>query len=75
MDRRAIVVAGQMGDVERVSSEVSREGKSGELITEEGKQKVMFLRKHDHSTMPWRFSQDLPRAALVAVISGVGYLL
>lgn len=36
---------------------------------------VRVVQQANHGVQPWRFSVDLPRAALVTVMAGVGYLL
>ncbi|KAL1960491.1 hypothetical protein VTO42DRAFT_7790 [Malbranchea cinnamomea] len=73
--RRYIVVAGQTPESERVGMDA--DAKTGSLITARGvEEKVRIVHQAaGPPVMPWRFSVDLPRALLVTVIVGVGYLL
>ncbi|PGH04192.1 hypothetical protein AJ79_07170 [Helicocarpus griseus UAMH5409] len=72
--RRYVVVAGQMPEAERVLADPS--ASTGTLVSANGvEEKVRVVRSLGAETAPWRFSVDLPRAALVMVIAGVGYLL
>ncbi|EEP81152.1 conserved hypothetical protein [Uncinocarpus reesii 1704] len=74
-ERRLIVVAGQTPESERVHNDP--EAKHAVLLTEKGvEERVRVVRRAGGPpVMPWRFSVDLPRAALVTVMAGVGYLL
>lgn len=72
--RRYVVVAGKAGQAERAMSEAS-ESKEGILMANGVEENVKIVSKHGKRVMPWRFSVDLPRALLVTVIVGVGYLL
>lgn len=73
--RRYIYVADKTPVAEQVAQDAdSKEG----VLTVNGVDqsvKLMEARKHIAHVHPWRFSTDLPRAALVTVIAGVGYLL
>ncbi|PGH13358.1 hypothetical protein AJ80_06352 [Polytolypa hystricis UAMH7299] len=74
MARRYVVVAGQTPEAERVLADPN--GSTGTLVTPQGvEEKVRVVHRAASAPMPWRFSVDLPRAALVMVIVGVGYLL
>lgn len=83
--RRYVVVEGQTqtaaGEAETEtggrSSGDTDDLKMGTLISAHGlEEKVRVVRSSaGPPVMPWRFSVDLPRAALVTVIVGVGYLL
>lgn len=75
--RRYVVVAGQTPESERVAADVDAYGKTGTLITAQGvEEKVRVVhRAAGPPVMPFRFSVDLPRALLVTLIVGVGYLL
>ena len=74
LKRRYVVVAGKQRESERVSQE--SEGKGVVLLTERGvEEEVRVVRSKARAVMPWRWSVDLPRAFMVMVISGVGYLL
>lgn len=74
-DRRFVVVAGQTPESERADSDPSAMNMS--LLTANGvEEKVRVVRRTAGApVMPWRFSVDLPRAALVTLMAGVGYLL
>ncbi|KAK2879997.1 hypothetical protein FQN49_000690 [Arthroderma sp. PD_2] len=81
--RRYIVVAGRSShptstepESERSSEEDERE-KRGKLISAHGvEENVRVVNGTDGPpVMPWRFSVDLPRAAMVTLNAGVGYLL
>jgi hypothetical protein len=73
LNRRAIIVAGRQSESERISGDPN--SKSGTLVTVEGKEDIKIVKRHVRGALPWRFSMDLPRALLVVVISGIGYLL
>lgn len=79
--RRYVVVAGQTtpplaADTERSSGDTD-DFKTGTLISANGvEEKIRVVRSAaGPPVMPWRFSVDLFRAALLTVIVGVGYLL
>ncbi|KAH0543483.1 hypothetical protein GP486_008574 [Trichoglossum hirsutum] len=72
--RRYVVVAGKPREAERVSQE--SDGKPVVLLTERGvEEEVRVVRSKARPVMPWRWSVDLPRALLVVLVSGLGYLL
>ena len=73
--RRYVVVAGQTPESERVAADA--DSKAGVLMTAQGvEEKVRVVhRATGPPVMPFRFSVDLPRALLVTLIVGVGYLL
>ena len=74
MNRRYVVVAGKQRESERVSQE--SETKSTVLLTERGvEEEVRVVRRVSRGVMPWRWSVDLPRALILVVLSGMGYLL
>lgn len=74
MKRRYVVVEGQLPASEQVMSDV--DSKEGTLITAQGlEEKVRVVQRTGAETIPWRFTVDLPRAVLAAVIAGVSYLL
>ena len=65
LNRRYIVVGG-----------IATEAKVGTLITERSaEENVGVTRSRARTVTPWRLSVDLPRAAYVVVMTGVGYLL
>lgn len=46
------------------------------VLTANGvEENVVVVQRLSRSIQPWRFSVDLPRALLVTVLAGVGYLL
>jgi copper transporter 1 len=46
------------------------------ILTANGvEEHVKVIHRPARSVQPWRFSVDLPRALLVTVMTGVGYLL
>ena len=72
--RRYVVVAGKQRESERMSQE--SEAKSTAFMTERGvEEEVRVVRRKSRGVMPWRWSVDLPRALIVLVVSGMGYLL
>lgn len=74
LDRRYVSVRGTPTEVERISTD--NKSKSGTLVTERGvEEEVRVVRRKRKGVAPWRFSVDLPRAAYVTFMSGVGYLL
>lgn len=74
-DRKFVVVAGQTTESQRAYNDPS--AKDMVLLTENGvEEKVRVVtRTAGPAVMPWRFSVDLPRAAMVTLMVGVGYLL
>jgi len=74
LHRRYVVVAGKQRESERVSQE--SDTKSTVLLTERGvEEEVRVVRSKSRGVMPWRWSVDLPRAFMVLILSGMGYLL
>lgn len=73
LNRRYVVVADKMPAAERIRS--SGESKTAVLTANGVDENVMVVHRPKSATMPWRFSVDLPRAGLVTVIVGLGYLL
>jgi copper transporter 1 len=72
LKRRYIVVAGEKGTREAANDAGSMTG----ILTTNGVQEdVRVVSAPVKTTQPWRFSVDLPRAALMTVATGVGYLL
>jgi len=49
--------------------------KTGVLTVNGVDENIKVVTKSLQGPQPWRFSQDLPRAAIYTVIVGVGYLL
>ena len=74
LDRRYVSIRGKPTESERISSD--SDAKTGTLITERGvEEHVRVVRRKRAGGAAWRFSVDLPRAAYVTVLVGVGYLL
>lgn len=74
LNRRYVSVRGVPTEAQRISTD--SEGKKMTLISERGEEEeVRVVRRRNRPMTPWRFSIDLPRAAYVTVMSGVGYLL
>lgn len=74
LDRRYIKVHGEPTESERIDTDV--DGKNGVLVTARGiEEHVRVVKSHVRPIMAWRLSVDVPRAAYVAVMAGVGYLL
>lgn len=72
MKRRYVVVAGEKVVAEQANDASSMTG----ILTTNGMQEdVRVVSAPVKMIQPWRFSVDLPRAALVMVATGVGYLL
>ncbi|KZM18715.1 uncharacterized protein EKO05_0006551 [Ascochyta rabiei] len=72
MKRRYVVVAGEKAIAEQANDASSMTG----ILTTNGMQEdVRIVSAPVKLVQPWRFSVDLPRAALMMVATGVGYLL
>ncbi|RAO66896.1 uncharacterized protein BHQ10_002908 [Talaromyces amestolkiae] len=74
LDRRYVVVAGKK--TESALPDVDTDTiKTGTLTCRGVDETVRVVRQVTTETQPWRFSVDLPRAALAFVVVGVSYLL
>ncbi|KAF2083306.1 putative Ctr copper transporter [Saccharata proteae CBS 121410] len=73
IDRRYVVVADKTPEAERISTDA--DSKTGILTANGVEESVRVVHAPAMRLQPWRFSVDLPRALLVTVIAGVGYLL
>lgn len=74
LNRRYVSVRGKPTESEKISTDSA--AKTGTLITEQGvEEHVRVVKRSRRSGAAWRFSVDLPRAAYVTVMAGVGYLL
>ncbi|KAM5443186.1 hypothetical protein MferCBS31731_001503 [Microsporum ferrugineum] len=81
--RRYVVVAGRTSSSTSAepesgrSSEDAEEKKTGRLISAHGVEENVRVVNATGGppVMPWRFSVDLPRAAMLTLNAGVGYLL
>jgi copper transporter 1 len=72
MTRRYVVVAGEKTIAEQVNDASSMTG----ILTSNGmEENVRIVSAPAKIIQPWRFSVDLPRAALMMIATGVGYLL
>jgi hypothetical protein len=72
LKRRYVVVAGEKGLGATANDSSSMTG----ILTTNGMQEdVRVVSAPVKTTQPWRFSVDLPRAALMTLATGVGYLL
>ena len=74
LNRRYVVVAGQRNEKARTSEDGG--ARTALLVSATGvEEDVRVVRRHIREPFPWRLSVDVPRAAIVVVMSGVGYLL
>ena len=72
MKRRYVVVAGEKAVAEQANDASSMSG----ILTTNGMQEdVRVVTAPVKMIQPWRFSVDLPRAVLMMIATGVGYLL
>jgi copper transporter 1 len=72
-NRRYIVVADRQPFSEQAKTDPDL--KTGILTSNGVEESVKVLHRPIRGTQPWRFSVDLPRAAFVTLIVGIGYLL
>jgi len=73
IQRRYVVVADKQPESERIQQDPNT---STAVLTSNGvDENVKVVKTIDSAITPWRFSVDLPRAALVTVHAGVGWLL
>lgn len=73
VQRRYVVVADKVPEAERVRDDV--DSKTAVLTTNGLDEDVKVVHRPTPATQPWRFSVDLPRALLMTLIVGLGYLL
>lgn len=73
LKRRYIVVAGEKAVVDSASDDAN--SMTGVLTTNGVQEDVRIISAPVSHIQPWRFSIDLPRALLMTVVAGVGYLL
>ncbi|KAF2465901.1 Ctr copper transporter-like protein [Lindgomyces ingoldianus] len=73
LKRRYVVVADKTPVAEQVASDTN--STTGILTTNGVEERVRVVQAPASHIQPWRFSVDLPRAAVMTVIAGVGYLL
>lgn len=73
LKRRYVVVADQQTPHEKAFND---SGSATGILTANGVQEnVRVVEAPVHVIAPWRFSVDLPRAAIMTAVAGVGYLL
>lgn len=73
-NRRYVVVAGRTPESGNIENDP--DAKEGSLITAQGvEERVKVVRTAKQPTIPFRLSVDVPRAFLMFVIAGIGYLL
>lgn len=73
MQRRYVVVADKTPVSERISSDA--DSKTAVLSVNGVEENVKVVHSPIRHVQPWRFSVDVPRALLVMIMGGVGYLL
>ncbi|KAF1962809.1 Ctr copper transporter-like protein [Byssothecium circinans] len=73
LKRRYVVVAGQQSMEEKAFNDAS--STTGVLTTNGLQENVRIVQAPVKHIQPFRFSVDLPRAAIMTVAAGVGYLL
>lgn len=74
LNRRYVAIAGKTSEAGRIDADP--DAKTASLITAQGvEENVKVVRNISHGPIPWRFSVDVPRAALFLCIAGVSYLL
>ncbi|KAI9809296.1 MAG: hypothetical protein M1825_002587 [Sarcosagium campestre] len=78
LNRRYVVVAGRPTEAQRISEDADAEAESKAtlLVSPNGvEEHVRVVRRHARPVLPWSLRVDLPRAALLTVLIGIGYLL
>jgi copper transporter 1 len=73
LSRRYIVVENRLPMSEELRKDP--DAKTGVLTANGVEESVRVVHHMNRGPVPWRFSVDLPRAGLVTVIVGIGYLL
>lgn len=74
LNRRYIAIAGKSSEAGRIDTDP--DAKVASLVTAQGvEESVKVVRRVSREPIPWRFSVDLPRAAMFLCITGVSYLL
>jgi solute carrier family 31 (copper transporter), member 1 len=73
-DRRFVVVKGQQPRAEQIEGD--DDAKFGSFVGPNGiEERVKYVQANGGRVLPFRLTVDLPRAGLVTLIAGVGYLL
>jgi copper transporter 1 len=73
LKRRYVVVAGEKAVVDKDADDAN--SMTGVLTTNGLQENVRIVSAPVSHIQPWRFSVDLPRALLMTIAAGVGYLL
>ncbi|PKX96054.1 copper transporter family protein [Aspergillus novofumigatus IBT 16806] len=74
LNRRYVAIAGKSSEAGRIDTDP--DAKVASLVTVQGvEESVKVVRRVSREPIPWRFSVDLPRAAIFLCITGVSYLL
>ena len=74
LSRRYVSVAGKPSEAMRISTD--SDAKNAMLVTAQGvEEEVRVVERHLREPMPWGLASTGPRALLVTVMVGVGYLL
>ncbi|EAW08821.1 copper transporter family protein [Aspergillus clavatus NRRL 1] len=74
LNRRYVAIAGKTSEAGRIDADP--DAKMASLVTAQGvEESVKVVRRVSRGTVPWRFSVDVPRAAIFLCITGVSYLL
>ena len=73
LKRRYVVVADEQFPTDKAANDSN--SMTGILTTNGLQENVRIVSAPVKHIQPWRFSTDLPRAALMTVAAGVGYLL
>lgn len=72
--RRYVLVKGKGTEAAKIDSDPT--AKTGALLTTNGvEENIKIVRSDARGAIPFRLSIDGPRAALVVIMAGVGYLL
>ncbi|KAF2404740.1 hypothetical protein EJ06DRAFT_470308 [Trichodelitschia bisporula] len=74
-DRRFVVVADKASVAEKARASTEPNVKTALLTANGVEEEVKVVHRPVHGVVPWRWSVDGPRACVVTVIVGVGYLL
>jgi hypothetical protein len=74
LNRRYIAIAGKKTAGQKITED--EKVKETFLLSAQGvEEEVHVVRRQNRVTIPWRTTVDIPRAGIVTVITGVGYLL
>lgn len=73
LKRRYVVVADQQTPADKAFNDAN--SMTGILTTNGLQENVRIVQAPVKHTQPWRFSVDLPRAIIMTLVAGIGYLL